>query len=102
MMKMLMIALWMIFLNSCESISPRPVYQYRHKFTTCAIRCFDYNKLEMVKDEECGKDFQTNLKLPASFCDGVFGPSPKDYAEEIKPKAKEAIQECKDQSRIQE
>jgi hypothetical protein len=86
----------MIFLSSCENIAP--IYQYKHKFNSCAIRCFDYAELETVDDKECGKDFQTNLKLPASFCDGVFGPSPKDYAEEIKPKAKEAIQECKDQS----
>ena len=86
----------LIFLASCVSIPYKPIKQYKHFAGTCAIRCFDYNKLQITNDRNCGENFRTNLRLPASFCDGVVGPDINDYAADIKPRVIENIQYCND------
>jgi hypothetical protein len=91
-----MMMLSLIFLVSCHSIPFKPVFQYKHFSGHCALRCFDYNTLKITADENCGEDFKTNLRLPPSACDGIIGPNIIDYAEDIKPKVLEQIQECKD------
>ena len=97
-MKMSTILSLLIFLVSCDSIPYKPVYQYKHFANHCAVRCFDYNKLKITKDKNCGEHFISDLKLPASFCDGVIGPNIIDYADDIKPAVLQAIQKCKDES----
>lgn len=85
-----------MFLVSCEHIPYRPIYQYKHFSNSCAIRCFDYNRLKITKDSNCGGGFVTDLKRPARECDGIIGPYIEDYAQDIKPKVLENIQACKD------
>jgi hypothetical protein len=96
MMKTHTTALLLIFLASCVSIPPRPIYQYKHFSNSCAVRCFDYNRLKITKDSDCGQGFKTDLRRPARDCDGVLGPYVNDYAEDIKPRALDAIQACED------
>ena len=94
--KTLTTILVLTFLASCVAIPYRPIYQYKHFSNSCAVRCFDYNRLKITNDSNCGDDFKTDLRRPARECDGVIGPYIEDYAEDIKPKALEAIQECRD------
>lgn len=93
-----MMILLLIFLVSCScvSIPYKPVYQYKHRAQSCAIRCFDYNTLKITADKNCGLNFKTNLRAHVSRCDGIIGANIDDYAVDIKPKAVEAIQECAD------
>ena len=95
-MKMLMIALSMIFLASCKEMPIAPIYQFKATSNNCAVRCFDYGKMKMVVDEECGKDFHTDMHLPAKFCDGIIGPSIELYAKDLKPALIENMEYCAD------
>lgn len=84
-----------ILLVSCNTIEPRALADISFKFNRCRLRCYDFNKLETIADDNCGENFESG-DYPLEACEGVIGAYVDDFATELRPKILKNIQACKD------